>query len=246
MFKRTAIRLIVSALLAALMLPLVSFASSEIYAKLNNHYRRGNVEVVEVLAQKELANRKLDKEERLVVLHHMILVKGVNDLRDADKYLKAFKQTYLAISREIQKKSKKPNTVQYYIDVRLLDSYYLSALYDAINENHDDAYLMFVMLQPHNFNTEEYWGWFGISAQKVGAYDTSLAAFRQQQKLNPKNPAIPYNIACTFAKKGERKAALRELKKAISMNPKFKTEAKGDSDFKVLHNDAAFIKLTSR
>lgn len=50
---------------------------------------------------------------------------------------------------------------------------------------------------------------------KVGKYEKGLVLDRKLSRLQPKNPAVFYNLACSYSLLGNIDSALRSLKRAI-------------------------------
>jgi len=90
----------------------------------------------------------------------------------------------------------------------------------------------------------DVWGMKAITLAKTDKFDDALASINKGLELAPNDPASIYNRACIYCLKGEKENALADLKKAISMNPSFKTLARKDEDFRSLYNDEEFKKLT--
>jgi tetratricopeptide (TPR) repeat protein len=74
-------------------------------------------------------------------------------------------------------------------------------------------------------------------------YRKGLEIDKRLAKLDPTDPVIHYNLACSFALLRDEKSALEALKKAIQFGYDDFDHMKRDKDLKVLHNSTAFRKL---
>ncbi|MFH1228672.1 MAG: tetratricopeptide repeat protein [Planctomycetota bacterium] len=83
----------------------------------------------------------------------------------------------------------------------------------------------------------------GVAYSKKGEFDLAIADYGQLIKVEPKYAVAWYNTACAYSLKGDKSNALTALAKAITLDAKFKEEAKKDEDFKSLWQDADFKKL---
>jgi len=90
----------------------------------------------------------------------------------------------------------------------------------------------------------DVWGMKAGSFAKTGKFDEAIISINKGVELAPNEPVNIYNRACIYCLKGDKANALADLKKAISMNPFFKENARKDEDFKSLYDDDDFKKLT--
>ncbi len=74
----------------------------------------------------------------------------------------------------------------------------------------------------------------GNTYLSLNNFETALAYFNKAQKLNPLDAYPYYNRACTYARMGDPEKALRDLQKAIALNPDFKDYARRDTDLTTL------------
>ncbi len=70
----------------------------------------------------------------------------------------------------------------------------------------------------------------------VGAVEEA----RRACGMNPNLPEALYDLACYYALSGEKGKALETLERALALEPKFKSMAKGDPDFETLRGNNRF------
>jgi tetratricopeptide (TPR) repeat protein len=68
----------------------------------------------------------------------------------------------------------------------------------------------------------------GVALLETGQYDLAVAAFREQERLEP-DPITDYLIACTRARQGKPAEALAGLKKAVGRRPELRAQAERDT-----------------
>ena len=76
-----------------------------------------------------------------------------------------------------------------------------------------------------------------------GNLDQALTFFRQATEVDANFATSYYNMACVYAIQKEKEKALQHLKKAVSLDPKYKDKARNDSDLQSLHGDKEFEEL---
>jgi len=89
-----------------------------------------------------------------------------------------------------------------------------------------------------NYSWNEGWTLF---TQKK--YSEALPHMERTAKIAPDNPEVLYDLAVIRLAAGKKDLALKALDKAISLNPKLKKQAQGDTDLYNLKNDPEFIKI---
>jgi len=67
--------------------------------------------------------------------------------------------------------------------------------------------------------------------------------FQRAIELDPNFATSYYNLSCILATKKEKGKALEYLKKAISLDQKYKGEAKTDKDFNNLRGEKEFEEM---
>lgn len=80
---------------------------------------------------------------------------------------------------------------------------------------------------------------------KMKDYDASTDFYIKSSELDRTWASPIYNIACNYALKTNKRMALEFLAKAIVMNTKYKSIARGDEDFVSMWEDPEFKSVTS-
>jgi tetratricopeptide (TPR) repeat protein len=78
---------------------------------------------------------------------------------------------------------------------------------------------------------------------RKGENEKALDLFRKAAEIDPDYATSYYNMSCVYAKKNEKKEALKYLRKGISLNQLYKEKARVDRDFDLLRGDKEFEKL---
>ena len=86
-------------------------------------------------------------------------------------------------------------------------------------------------------------GLLGGLYTKVGRITDGLKMDRKLVRLDPENPTAHYNLACSLALCRQRPAALRSLRKALSLGYDDLNWMQQDPDLEVLKNNPEFKKL---
>ena len=111
------------------------------------------------------------------------------------------------------------------------------------NEEALNAFEKAITLNPKRFDV---WGMQAGALSKLNRYDEAISTLNKAVELAPDYAVNIYNRGCIYCLKGDKVNALSDLKKAISLNPKFKSYAPKDEDFKSLWDNEDFKKLTSQ
>lgn len=88
---------------------------------------------------------------------------------------------------------------------------------------------------------------YGMKASallKLGKSDAAISTATKGIELFPGNAYAIYNRACIYSLKGDKVAALADLKKALEINPRLKQHARQDEDLKSLREDEEFKTIT--
>jgi len=79
-----------------------------------------------------------------------------------------------------------------------------------------------------------------------GLYEEGLQMDIRLAKLCPKDSAVQYNLACSYALTHDRKAAFLALEKALELGYRDFKHLQVDQDLKSLHTEARFKELVSK
>lgn len=80
---------------------------------------------------------------------------------------------------------------------------------------------------------------------KTSRFDEAIDAYTKAIQLAPKVAPFVYNRGCAYCLKGDKANALADLTKAVSLDPRLKTHAPKDTDFKNLWEDADFKRIVT-
>ena len=76
-----------------------------------------------------------------------------------------------------------------------------------------------------------------------GETDIALRMFQQAVEVDPNFATSYYNLSCIYAVKKEKDKAFEYLKKAISLDQKYKEKARADKDFDNLRGEKGFDEI---
>jgi len=76
-----------------------------------------------------------------------------------------------------------------------------------------------------------------------GETDVALRVFQRAIEVDPNFATSYYNLSCVLATKKEKEKALEYLKKAISLDQKYKDKARTDKDFNNLRGEKEFEEM---
>ncbi len=85
-------------------------------------------------------------------------------------------------------------------------------------------------------------GWTLFTQKK---YADALPKIERAASLAPENPEVLYDLAVIRLAAGKHAESLRALEKALTLNPKLRKQAAGDTDLERLRADPAFQKIVS-
>jgi tetratricopeptide (TPR) repeat protein len=91
-------------------------------------------------------------------------------------------------------------------------------------------------------NLDEHYD-YAISLLNVGQYDDARHEFDAILKKNPKFDNVFYGKAVLAAMTSDVESCLQQLAEAIALNPKYRIQARGDSDFQEMFDDPRFTEL---
>lgn len=89
------------------------------------------------------------------------------------------------------------------------------------------------------------WFWAARAQFMLKDYDQAIELYLKCLELDKDCITAFYNIACSYALKGNRKLAIEYLVKSIAGSTKYKEMARKDEDFKNLWEDQEFISTTT-
>jgi len=78
-----------------------------------------------------------------------------------------------------------------------------------------------------------------------GRTDAALGAFQRAIEVDPNFATSYYNVSCVLASRKELEKALEHLKKAISLDSKYKEKARNDKDLDPLREDKQFLEMVN-
>ena len=83
----------------------------------------------------------------------------------------------------------------------------------------------------------------GLLLDAMGSHTEAIETYDTALKIKPNFEAVWFNKACAQALLSRKEDALNSLKKAIELNPGYKSVAKNNPDFSKLVGDADFLKM---
>lgn len=115
------------------------------------------------------------------------------------------------------------------------------ALYAA--EKWNEAAPAYEALTKTHSNDGRVWYRLGYSLHLMGKYEEAARAFQRSVEIG-NNPLVMYNLACAYARLGEKDKAFEWLNKSLTLGfvaPQLST----DPDLAGLHSDARFKEVTT-
>jgi thiol-disulfide isomerase/thioredoxin len=82
----------------------------------------------------------------------------------------------------------------------------------------------------------------GLEALGANDYAKAEAAFGRQRELFPKDPTAPYNLACTYARQGDKARALEALEQSVALGWDDWEYIGQDTDLASLRGEPRFFK----
>jgi tetratricopeptide (TPR) repeat protein len=116
---------------------------------------------------------------------------------------------------------------------------------ESMNKN-DEALIAYNKATSLDSNNSDAWQNKAGLLLKTNKFDEAIESYTKAVLLVPGQPVFLYNRVCAYCRKGDKANALADLSKAISVNPRFKTNASKDEDFKSLWDDPDFKKIISQ
>src|SRR6202049_3441587 len=93
------------------------------------------------------------------------------------------------------------------------------------------------------FKTPEEHFDFAVSLMNVGDYVTAREHLEKLLKQVPKSDYVAYGLAALDCLTGHVEDSLKNLARAVSLNPTLRFQARNDSDFQNLSEDPRFTEL---
>ncbi|MCC6153906.1 MAG: tetratricopeptide repeat protein [Candidatus Hydrogenedentes bacterium] len=84
---------------------------------------------------------------------------------------------------------------------------------------------------------------YGNLLVALSRFEEAKAAYKKATAIEPDHPAPYYNLACLASRQGHHHEVVPLLLCAIEFDPAYRDEARHDSDFDAVRNDAAFKLL---
>lgn len=116
------------------------------------------------------------------------------------------------------------------------NAYFDQKRYDEALIDYDHS----LNLRPNDFNAIHN---RALTYMMLNRYEDAVAELNRCIRLMPEHPNPYYNLACLFSRWGKPDEALDYLKKAITIDKKYREKAKTDEDFDNIRDDPRFKKL---
>jgi tetratricopeptide (TPR) repeat protein len=86
----------------------------------------------------------------------------------------------------------------------------------------------------------------GVYLHNRGEFQEALKFLHLAAEIHPRNEHVLYCLAAANARAGDKAAAVKALKSAIAVSPANRAQARSDSDFDALREQAEFVALVHR
>lgn len=80
----------------------------------------------------------------------------------------------------------------------------------------------------------------GWCYKRTGRLDLAIDALQQALIVRPQDALLRYNLACYLSLAGKKRGALRNLSKALAIDPDYRQRIESEPDFDPLRNDPDF------
>jgi tetratricopeptide (TPR) repeat protein len=84
---------------------------------------------------------------------------------------------------------------------------------------------------------------YGVFLHNRGDFEGAIKHLQQAADIHPRNEHVLYCLAAAHARAGDNTAAIKALKSAISVSPANRAQARSDSDFDAIRDEADFVSL---
>ena len=85
----------------------------------------------------------------------------------------------------------------------------------------------------------------GTKAGMAGDMNAAIAHLSRAVAIAPNFASAHFNLACAYSRNGEKSKALSALRKAVSIDAKYKSQAQSEADLQSLHQDPEFLAVVS-
>lgn len=109
-------------------------------------------------------------------------------------------------------------------------------------QNAIQTYLSITNLDPKDGRA---WFRLGFSYHSLGEYEKAIEAYIKSIEIG-NNPAVMYNLACTYAKTGNKDKAFEWLETIVGKGFNQIDQLKNDKDFASLHSDARYVEIVKK
>lgn len=86
----------------------------------------------------------------------------------------------------------------------------------------------------------------GDAYDERGRYSDTLRVDRQLRELNPKDPLVRYNLACSLTRTGNFELAVSELEEALDLGYQDVQQLNADPDLEDLRSHPAFRRVREK
>jgi tetratricopeptide (TPR) repeat protein len=84
---------------------------------------------------------------------------------------------------------------------------------------------------------------YGVILHNKGDFEGAIKHLQQAAEIHPRNEHVLYCLAAAQARAGDSTSAIKALKSAISVSPANRAQARSDSDFDSIRDEADFVSL---
>ncbi len=218
---------------------LSSAAAPASFDRMRALYDRKDYAALEKLCRKELQNKKLDRRASLEPLYFLAAGRvAQGDYRSAVPCLVEFRDAHLGLEKE-----KSRIGVPYsLLEERFRDMYFeLGKLFFEKQDFRESlAWFNKAGTSPALLEDPAYHYRMGVCLLNTGDYPKAREHFLREMRLDPAEPGPLYNMACAYAREGNKRQAVLWLKKAVDANPDFVDIARADKDFDSVRTDREF------
>ena len=111
------------------------------------------------------------------------------------------------------------------------------------NQEWDKAIVSLNLILKDNPANGQAWSQIGYAYYNLKKYEKAILSYQKADSLNFSVPQIRYNIACCYARAGNREKSLKYLNSAVNAGFREVQLISNDEDLKILQNDPRFQEL---